>query len=316
MTFTPDSSVQPSQPATPPQGWYADPHGANAMRWWDGAQWTEHTNPAPAAQVSPQTTVTAQEPAFHAQVAGSTPTSQAGQQGGFLSTPQIATFDEPKRKRGGIVGSIVGFLVLAVVFAVVKVGLADIVSGIADRFSTGPERELAMTAGDDWTTVTVLNGAGSLAIDPSWEEASAYVDPVAISESMSAEAGFSVTVDGAWVTDSDADGYASILFVMSSDALPGATTPKIEVEGFIADTEEGESEATTTSAEAIRTPSGLSGYVAEFSYELYGWTYVDSVASVVDGDREVLVYFSQGTDTLPTGLSDVESVLSSLTISE
>jgi hypothetical protein len=30
----------------PPAGWYADPQGTpNLLRYWDGAQWTEHTNP-------------------------------------------------------------------------------------------------------------------------------------------------------------------------------------------------------------------------------------------------------------------------------
>lgn len=34
-----------STPATPPStppGWYADPAGGPATRWWDGTQWTEH----------------------------------------------------------------------------------------------------------------------------------------------------------------------------------------------------------------------------------------------------------------------------------
>lgn len=26
----------------PPAGWYADPYGAAALRWWDGTRWTEH----------------------------------------------------------------------------------------------------------------------------------------------------------------------------------------------------------------------------------------------------------------------------------
>jgi hypothetical protein len=30
--------------ATPP-GWYPDPHGAPTVRWWDGAQWTDHHAP-------------------------------------------------------------------------------------------------------------------------------------------------------------------------------------------------------------------------------------------------------------------------------
>ncbi|MEU9478240.1 phospholipid scramblase-related protein [Streptomyces sp. NPDC048191] len=40
-----------------PAGWYPDPHGApQTLRYWDGAQWTQHTNPAqaPAGQVPPQ----------------------------------------------------------------------------------------------------------------------------------------------------------------------------------------------------------------------------------------------------------------------
>ncbi|MFF2130023.1 phospholipid scramblase-related protein [Streptomyces olivochromogenes] len=41
-----------------PAGWYPDPHGApQTLRYWDGSQWTEHTNAdqaAPAGQTVPQ----------------------------------------------------------------------------------------------------------------------------------------------------------------------------------------------------------------------------------------------------------------------
>ncbi|MEU0072243.1 phospholipid scramblase-related protein [Streptomyces sp. NPDC006332] len=46
-----------------PAGWYPDPHGApQTLRYWDGAQWTQHTNPdqqqaaqgKPAQQAAPQ----------------------------------------------------------------------------------------------------------------------------------------------------------------------------------------------------------------------------------------------------------------------
>ncbi|MER7989054.1 phospholipid scramblase-related protein [Streptomyces noursei] len=48
-----------------PRGWYQDPSGAAALRWWDGARWTEHTQaapppapaPAPQQQYAPQAPV-------------------------------------------------------------------------------------------------------------------------------------------------------------------------------------------------------------------------------------------------------------------
>ncbi|MFF4715767.1 phospholipid scramblase-related protein [Streptomyces eurythermus] len=54
-----------------PAGWYPDPHGAqNTLRYWDGTQWTEHTNPAQqaAGQVPPQQ-APAQQAAFPQQQA-------------------------------------------------------------------------------------------------------------------------------------------------------------------------------------------------------------------------------------------------------
>jgi uncharacterized protein YxjI len=33
--------------AAPPPGWYADPSGEHALRWWDGNTWTQHTQESP-----------------------------------------------------------------------------------------------------------------------------------------------------------------------------------------------------------------------------------------------------------------------------
>ncbi|MEU8630015.1 phospholipid scramblase-related protein [Streptomyces sp. NPDC048669] len=80
-------------------GWYPDPHGApQLLRYWDGSQWTEHTNPAggqpqapaqgqaPAQAQAPQQQAAAQQP-YQQQAAAQQPAAvpQQGahpQQGG------------------------------------------------------------------------------------------------------------------------------------------------------------------------------------------------------------------------------------------
>jgi hypothetical protein len=50
--FAVDGPVQPAMPPTPlmiAAGWYPDPNGLPAQRWWDGTAWTEHSAPFAAA---------------------------------------------------------------------------------------------------------------------------------------------------------------------------------------------------------------------------------------------------------------------------
>ena len=38
----------------PPPGWYMDPNGLQGLRWWDGTQWSPHTQPLPGISQQPQ----------------------------------------------------------------------------------------------------------------------------------------------------------------------------------------------------------------------------------------------------------------------
>lgn len=40
-------------PITPPPGWHPDPTITGQLRYWDGAQWSEHTSPIPEAPAAP-----------------------------------------------------------------------------------------------------------------------------------------------------------------------------------------------------------------------------------------------------------------------
>jgi len=43
------SAFTDSPPPVPPAGWYPDPAGGPAQRYWDGARWTEQTTPTPSS---------------------------------------------------------------------------------------------------------------------------------------------------------------------------------------------------------------------------------------------------------------------------
>jgi Protein of unknown function (DUF2510) len=60
----------------PPPGWYADPHGSSAHRWWDGLTWTAHTNGAQATQAAAAAASIAPAPAQQDFFGGTVPARQ------------------------------------------------------------------------------------------------------------------------------------------------------------------------------------------------------------------------------------------------
>ncbi|MEU2227639.1 MULTISPECIES: phospholipid scramblase-related protein [unclassified Streptomyces] len=85
-----------------PAGWYPDPHGATqTLRYWDGTQWTEHTNPAQqaAGQVPPQQQAAfpqqqAADPRVERQVQQQAGVAAGGPGGGTLFTEPVLVVNQ------------------------------------------------------------------------------------------------------------------------------------------------------------------------------------------------------------------------------
>ncbi|MGP4007156.1 phospholipid scramblase-related protein [Streptomyces sp. 4N124] len=91
-----------------PAGWYADPHGApRTLRYWDGAQWTEHTAPdqqaqhagpvpqqQPAVPVQQQQQPAGHDPRVQRQVQQQAGVAGGGSGGGTLFTEPVLVVNQ------------------------------------------------------------------------------------------------------------------------------------------------------------------------------------------------------------------------------
>ncbi|WP_034609540.1 DUF2510 domain-containing protein [Cellulomonas sp. URHD0024] len=155
-------------------GWYADPQGGG-HRWWDGAQWTAHTQPeavhAPAAVVAPGYTQPGQ--VYPGLTGGGYP--QAGGYQGFAPAsayPGAVTgygFDQAAKPKNGLAtwALIAGIMVVVVLLFLdyaIASGIAIIVGVRALRKARAIKAEGYPTAVGMGRAIAglVLSGIGAL----------------------------------------------------------------------------------------------------------------------------------------------------------
>jgi Protein of unknown function (DUF2510) len=92
---------RPDAPAGPPPGWYPDPGGLPALRWWDGARWGPQTQPMPGIRQEPQppypdasASASGGSSAFRQETAGRH-RQQSGPQDGTAYPPDLAPGPSP-----------------------------------------------------------------------------------------------------------------------------------------------------------------------------------------------------------------------------
>lgn len=119
MNTDPNTPTTPNEPNVP-AGWYPD--GQGSQRWWNGTQWTEHTQPDPAA------------------LAGQT--DAAVQVDQTAQTDQAAQFEptaQPPRKRTGLVITLIAAGAAVVLGGVAVIGMWVIPSMLKANERQDPE---------------------------------------------------------------------------------------------------------------------------------------------------------------------------------
>lgn len=100
-----------------PAGWHPDPHRHAALRYWDGAQWTDHTADGQPGGVPAGPSPSNGGPLQMGGTLGLPP--QAGTTGYGAPHGRVTGGGGSKRSTGALVAAIVAVVVIAVVLVIV-----------------------------------------------------------------------------------------------------------------------------------------------------------------------------------------------------
>jgi hypothetical protein len=138
--------------SAPTTGWYPDPSGSPALRWWDGSQWTHHVAPqnGPAPAVAPPS------PTQPASAPGPTASGPATNPNWAAEAPAGSVLFDEKISGVGVNGRQLRITPEHLVWGKTTISLAD-VRGVAywvvhhytNAVPSGIERNFVLAVGED-----------------------------------------------------------------------------------------------------------------------------------------------------------------------
>lgn len=190
-------------------------------------------------------------------------------------------------------------------------GLIGDVDAAKDGLRNAPPLGTTVPAG--WTTASIIEGTGTMAIDPSWQDISDYYGSDELEAQSLELTGVDINVDGAWLIGGDLETGGVGLFAYSVLDTGGPTAPHIEALAFQQSSTRGIDGVEITAARTVTNASGLPVYILEYEFPQYDQTVTEAVGVVAEDERQLLVYVT-GSETRGTGLEELEIVLDSATL--
>jgi hypothetical protein len=231
-----------------------------------------------------------------------------------------------------IVGIVVGSLILAGALreGVVQ-ALSSLESAVEDGASAGQAEPPAATPAaaplesstidlaaepmatlpEGWARTSILKGAGTVAYRPEWEDISVASGTDAIEQEAWDNWGIEMSFDGAWKSGGDLETAYTSIYVQSVVDVGGPSSARQEAQGIFESDSTGLDNVEIASEGAVTTAYGASGYVIEYHAPYYDDVLTNSIAVLVDGNSQVVIYV-YGSERTGTGTAELTTMLDSI----
>ncbi len=220
----------------------------------------------------------------------------------------------PADKRRFRPAIVIGVIAVVLVALFVLAGVLRVLAAATEPSPLGEVAfEIAEPVPDSWATASTLNGAGSVAYDPAWEDATDVLKLTMVTEEANAESGLTMINDGAWITGGDYLNGAETIIVTSLDVEGDPAGVRDFAEGTL-ETRALQFDSLVRTEEGVfATPSGQEGYLIRFVATLAGLE-LDGAVGVVSSPAGFTAVQYTGGEHIEPGQADFDAMIASLVL--